>query len=79
VGDAVSNGADPAYYQILSRDDGEDVEIALVTGDYDATRDRCRIPARSVDANAALIAAAPDLLAALVGLFEHCALIHKHW
>ena len=29
-------------------------------------------------ANARLIAAAPDLLAALQGLFEHCAMIHKH-
>ena len=23
--------------------------------------------------------AAPDLLAALEGLFEHCSMIHKHW
>jgi hypothetical protein len=23
--------------------------------------------------------AAPELLAALVGLFEHCAMVHKHW
>jgi len=30
-------------------------------------------------ANARLIAAAPDLLAALEGLFEHCAMTHKHW
>lgn len=30
-------------------------------------------------ANAALIAAAPDLLAALEQLFEHCAMVHKHW
>ena len=30
-------------------------------------------------ANAALIAAAPDLLEALEGLFEHCAMVHKHW
>jgi hypothetical protein len=29
--------------------------------------------------NARLIAAAPELLAALAGLFEHCAMIHKHW
>ncbi len=26
-----------------------------------------------------LIAAAPDLLAALQGLFGHCAMVHKHW
>jgi len=31
------------------------------------------------EANAALIAAAPDLLAALEALFEHCAMVHKHW
>lgn len=29
--------------------------------------------------NAHLIAAAPDLLEALTGLFEHCAMIHKQW
>lgn len=31
------------------------------------------------DANARLIAAAPGMLAALVGLFEHCAMVHKRW
>ena len=30
-------------------------------------------------ADAALIAAAPDLLAALQGLFENCAMVHNHW
>ena len=29
--------------------------------------------------NARLIAAAPELLAALKGLFEHCAMIHRVW
>ena len=31
------------------------------------------------EANARLIAAAPDLLAALKGIFEHCAMIHRAW
>jgi hypothetical protein len=31
------------------------------------------------EANAKLIAAAPALLEALEGLFEHCAMVHKHW
>lgn len=30
-------------------------------------------------ANARLIAKAPDMREALAGLFEHCAMIHKHW
>lgn len=30
-------------------------------------------------ANAQLIAAAPDMLAALEGLFEHCSMIHSRW
>jgi hypothetical protein len=39
-----------------------------------------RIPLNQYDlGNARLIAAAPDLLAALNGLFEHCAMVHKHW
>lgn len=33
---------------------------------------------REAIANAHLIAAAPELLAALEGLFEHCAMIHKY-
>ncbi len=31
------------------------------------------------EANARLIAAAPDLLAALRSLFENCAMIHSQW
>ncbi len=30
-------------------------------------------------ANAKLIAAAPELLAALEAMFEECSMIHKHW
>jgi hypothetical protein len=30
-------------------------------------------------ANARLIAAAPEMLEALTALYEHCAMVHKHW
>lgn len=30
-------------------------------------------------ANARLIAAAPEMLEALRALFDHCAMVHKHW
>jgi hypothetical protein len=29
--------------------------------------------------NARMMAAAPDMLAAIEGLFEHCAMVHKRW
>lgn len=29
--------------------------------------------------NARLLAAAPELAEALAALFEHCAMVHKHW
>ena len=31
------------------------------------------------EANARLIAAAPDMYAALAALFEHCAMVHNRW
>jgi hypothetical protein len=31
------------------------------------------------DANLRLCSAAPEMLEALKGLFEHCSMIHKHW
>ena len=31
------------------------------------------------EANAHLIASAPELLGALEALFEHCAMVHKYW
>ncbi len=37
------------------------------------------VTAEQGEANARLIAAAPDLLAALVALFENCAMPHKYW
>jgi len=36
-------------------------------------------PAEDCERIAHIIAAAPDLLAALEGLFEQCAMIHRHW
>lgn len=37
------------------------------------------IPEEEGYATARLIAAAPDLLEALRALFQHCAMVHKHW
>lgn len=43
---------------------------------------KCVCPYGSQDerkANAQAISAVPDLIEALQGLFEHCAMVHKHW
>lgn len=32
-----------------------------------------------IEAVTPLVLAAPDMLAALEGLFEHCAMVHKYW
>jgi hypothetical protein len=34
---------------------------------------------KNTEANARLIAAAPELLEALKAMFKHCTMIHKHW
>ena len=39
----------------------------------------CNFNGKEAQANAALIAAAPEMYEALKQLFEHCAMIHKHW
>jgi hypothetical protein len=37
------------------------------------------MPQDVLDAHGRVMAAAPALLAALEALFEHCAMVHKHW
>jgi len=48
--------------QILAAKSGDDVEVALVTTDYDALSDSDRIPVTEARANARLIAEAPEML-----------------
>lgn len=44
-----------------------------------ARAERKKFTPEGIAGNAQLLAAAPDLLAALEDLFEHCAMVHKHW
>jgi hypothetical protein len=41
--------------------------------------DKARFTPEGRAANARFLAAAPELLKALKALYEHCAMVHKHW
>ena len=63
----------------------EDGFIASGSGDtYRTVADpHCMTPnpdnVYEMDANARLIAKAPELVKAIADLFEQCAMVHKHW
>jgi hypothetical protein len=62
--------------------DEDDAPHVLVVDEQGVTVARCYQQAYDTwqaKDNAHLIAAAPDLLAALESLFDHCAMVHKHW
>lgn len=46
---------------------------------YDAPESDGPASPEEATANARLLAAAPELRAALAALYEHCAMVHKHW
>lgn len=49
------------------------------SGETICTMGNTAFPSIFPEANACLIAAAPELLEALKGLLEHCAMVHKYW
>lgn len=61
----------PQVTEILGSDD---IPIVSWPGFDDSRRDM-----KTHKANACLITAAPELLAALEALFENCTMIHAHW
>jgi hypothetical protein len=61
---------DKAHPYILQDDQRRPSKVIAIVFDDNHT---------TCPANAALLAAAPDLLAALIALFDNCEMIHKHW
>ena len=66
-------------FQIRANHPRMDGAIIAVNSTYGEHVGACYLSEKEIKANAAIIAAAPDLLAALEGLVEQCAMVHKHW
>jgi hypothetical protein len=65
-----TNTSDPQHPYILQSDSQRPSKVIAILFDDDPhTRPH----------NAAVLAAAPDLLDALIALFDNCEMIHKHW